>query len=241
VEVQILSPAQGILVVDSLAFTVDCNPIATSSKRGAVMMSCPDCGENLDKVPKEDPCPSCGGSRRQAVVSPAPIEAVAVVESASYKITKGAAPRPWTEKWQMVLFRFEDLERCYAGESLRSSLEAETRANDFFIECDHLRDWLVNDHASVLGLTEGQIRAYVKSSPALQACYDICNTYKHHTRDHGTTARIKDVQIGLGSRWITYEIDWGAPNAWTVDALDLANECVTSWRDFLKTNGISEK
>lgn len=40
------------------------------------------------------------GERRQAVVSPAPIELVTVTESVSYKITKGEEPRPWTEKWQ---------------------------------------------------------------------------------------------------------------------------------------------
>jgi hypothetical protein len=32
------------------------------------MMTCPDCGENLDAVPDGSPCPKCGGLRRDATV-----------------------------------------------------------------------------------------------------------------------------------------------------------------------------
>lgn len=35
------------------------------------MMYCPDCETNLDAVPVGDACPSCGGLRRSAVVTPA--------------------------------------------------------------------------------------------------------------------------------------------------------------------------
>ena len=39
------------------------------------MMSCPDCGADLNDVPVGDPCPKCGGTRRDATVSPGTIEA----------------------------------------------------------------------------------------------------------------------------------------------------------------------
>jgi hypothetical protein len=38
---------------------------------------------------------------------------------------------------------------------------------------------------------------------------------------------------------VTIEVDWATPKASTVDALDLANECVDSWQAFLKQNGIA--
>ena len=35
-------------------------------------MTCPDCGSNLDPVPISEPCPSCGGMRRNTTVTVAP-------------------------------------------------------------------------------------------------------------------------------------------------------------------------
>ena len=43
------------------------------------MMSCPDCQTNLDQVPVGDPCPTCGGMRRDAVVTPPTANAIARV------------------------------------------------------------------------------------------------------------------------------------------------------------------
>jgi hypothetical protein len=77
----------------------DCNHFATKqTKRVAEMMTCPDCGESLDDVSAGDPCQSCGGERRSAVVSPQPVGAVAIVESVIVKVRKDD-DRPWTEKW----------------------------------------------------------------------------------------------------------------------------------------------
>ncbi|MGI8513672.1 MAG: hypothetical protein ACR2NT_00755 [Acidimicrobiia bacterium] len=39
---------------------------------------------------------------------------------------------------------------------------------------------------------------------------------------------------------MTIEVDWATPKATTVDALDLANECIDSWRAFLKDFRIPE-
>jgi hypothetical protein len=201
------------------------------------MMTCPDCGRNLDDVPVGDLCPSCGGNRRAAVVSPAPVEVVTTVESVSYKITKGDN-RPWTEKWRLMLHHRDSLARSYAGEDRQGNIEAESRAMDFFAECDHLREWL--EHDSALGLNRGDIEAHFQSSSALRACNAICNTHKHHTRRSGTTARIREVNVHPEGVQVTIEVDWTMPSASAVDALNLADECVASWRSFFVANRIIE-
>jgi len=50
-------------------------------------MVCPDCGKNLDAVPVDRPCPRCGSGRRDAVVSPPTVAAVA----AAYNVMIGSA------------------------------------------------------------------------------------------------------------------------------------------------------
>lgn len=103
------------------------------------MMTCPDCGQNLDDVPVGVQCPSCSGTRRSATVTVAPLESSADMPAPTIKIRKHDV-RPWTEKWRLVLLRRDALARAYAGEDLRSNIEAEGRALDFFLECDHLQD-----------------------------------------------------------------------------------------------------
>jgi hypothetical protein len=48
------------------------------------MMFCPDCESSLDTVPVGEPCPTYGGTRREAMVRPEPISTVALVEEVSY-------------------------------------------------------------------------------------------------------------------------------------------------------------
>ena len=43
------------------------------------MMACPDCGENLDVVAVDSPCPNCGGLRRDAAVKVETVVGVAAI------------------------------------------------------------------------------------------------------------------------------------------------------------------
>jgi len=203
------------------------------------MMTCPDCGQNLDDVPVGAQCPSCSGTRRSATVTAAPLELSVDMPAPSIKIRKHDVRR-WTEKWSLTLLRRDALARAYAGETLTSSLEGESRALDFFVECHHLREWLEHDTASQLGVSSGDIVAHFQSSMALRACNAICNTHKHHTRSSGTTARIREVITSPQGFRISIEVDWATPAATTFDALDLVNECVASWRSFFAAHGINE-
>jgi hypothetical protein len=203
-------------------------------------MFCPDCNTNLDDVPGDAACPGCGGQARSAVAQAGTAGVVAMAGGLSTTITRGDH-RPWTEKWLTVLNCLDKLAEAYgpAGQALGNA-EVEARVETFFVECDHLRDWLDKDVAALAPATASDIEAHFLASPALCTCNAICNTHKHHTRRSGTTARIRQTSMSPAGARVSIEVDWALPSATTVDALDLANDCVKSWRSFFTTFGISE-
>ena len=157
------------------------------------------------------------------------------------KITKGDH-RPWTEKWWTVRQCLDTLRETYSGGAHGlGNVEIDGQVNTFFVECDTLHDWLKGDIASLPGISKANIDKHVSQSDPLTTCKDLCNTHKHHTRTSGTTARIRDTEVTpTGEVRVTIEIDWASRAATTVDALDLANDCIKSWRAFFKRFGVTE-
>jgi hypothetical protein len=122
-----------------------------------------------------------------------------------------------------------------------SNLEVDARCLNFFVECDHLRDWLKGDvDVAYQGVTADDVHKHFQSSVALQRCNAICNSHKHHTRSSGITARIRSTSITPHGARVAIEVDWARPSRTTVDALELADDCVASWQDFFKTFGLKE-
>jgi hypothetical protein len=202
-------------------------------------MFCPDCNTNLDDVTVHDPCPTCGGLRRWAVVCPEPAETTGSAWAPSIGIRRDDH-RPWHEKW---LLRSRDLIReAYTDVRGLSNAEVDERVNRFCGECHDLRDWLKRDLANLRGVTTTAVDEHVRQSAPLRISSAVANSHKHHTRDRQqTTARIRDTLMSpdQGAR-VTIEIDWASAQATTIDALDLANDCVDSWRAFLTQNGVAE-
>ncbi len=203
-------------------------------------MYCPDCKANLDDVNAGEPCPRCGGRRTSATAAVESIGVVAAVGEVSLMVTRGDR-RPWTEKWRVVLHCLEELESAYSGDARRlGNVAIDSRVLSFFVECDHVRDWLEGDIASLGGVAPADVASHFQASKPLLTCNAICNTHKHHTRRSGTTARIRDTEVTPTGARVTLEVDWATPHATTVDALDLARDCVASWRAFFTTFGIAE-
>lgn len=204
------------------------------------MMYCPDCDASLDEVPVGEACPNCGGRRRAAIASPPPVAVVAVVEEVSYKITR-SDHRPWEEKWRLVLHLRQQLAEAYAGNVPKGgNVEIDTHVTSFCVECYHFPEWLIGDLASIPGVSDTAIRHHKKATPLVIA-EAVANSHKHHTRIQGkTTARIRDTSVGSTGATVTIEVDWATPQATTIDALDLADQCVDSWRSFFKQYGIVE-
>ncbi len=203
-------------------------------------MWCPDCKASLDEVAVSDPCPACGGRIRSANAAVETIGVVAAVGEVSLKVTRGD-DRPWTQKWLAVIHSLDALRDAYGGDArLLGSVAIDSRVESFFVECDHLRDWLVGDVASLSDVVAPDIEQHFTASQPLLTCNKVCNTHKHHTRRSGTTARIRATELTPTGARVTIEVDWATSQATTVDALDLAQDCVTSRRAFFTRFGIAE-
>jgi hypothetical protein len=205
------------------------------------MMFCPDCNANLDDVPAEDPCPACGGHRRSATVTAETAKATASAGPVEISIDRNDY-RPWEEQWLRVLRCLARLRAAYSPEAVElGNAEVEDRAKTFFEECDHLRNWLKGDVAALPGVTEGDIDGHWRGSETLLTCNAISRTQKHHTPDWGKSAGIRrTVTASAVGITLQIETDWASESATTVDALELAEDCVKSWRGFFANFGIVE-
>ena len=202
---------------------------------------CEDCDANLDSVQPGEPCPTCGSTRRSIrVQAQSGLATFVTFPQPTIRISRDDK-RPWVEKWKSTMSRLDALRAVYTrAEEPKSNVDVDNRALDFFVDCDHLRDWIAEDDVSLPTITWTEVRGHLASSPPLQVCNAICNSHKHHTRASGVTARIRDTEIGPHGARVTIEVGWATPSATTVDALDLAEQCVESWRVFFKAQGISE-
>jgi hypothetical protein len=204
------------------------------------MMYCPDCGTGLDDVPVDEPCPQCGGTRRDARIFVHEIGTATEVPTPAIKV--GYTLQPWQQKWRDVQHGLEQVEDAYDitqapqhdNEYVRRVVE------DFFKDCRELADWLWQDRQST-GLDEPTVKAYMRGDRDLNLADAIAQTTKHHTRTMGTdpiTARIMDINTDPGGRDVT--IAWSQPSgaSGSEDALGLARRCVDAWRQFLAGRGL---
>jgi hypothetical protein len=109
----------------------------------------------------------------------------------------------------------------------------------FCSECQDMRDWLKDDIGSLPGVTEADMPAHATSSPPLTVTSAVANSHKHR-KAGTTTARIRSTRMTPQGARVLIEVDWATPGARSVDALDLANDCVAGWRNFFASHGITE-
>lgn len=165
------------------------------------------------------------------------------------RITKGTH-RPWVEKWVFMMHHLKRLDEFYDTNVAGSgNLDVEAWATGFFVECDHLVDWLCGDVTALSGVTETDIVNYAKASAALRHADEISNTHKHYRRRPykkgmapEPTARIGTTDRSSTGRWtVTIELDWLTRTTGpTIDARVLARECVEQWRAFFNAHTITE-
>lgn len=112
----------------------------------------------------------------------------------------------------------------------------------FFMHCYHVKDWIIRRNK--IGVTSKEVEAFINSNRCLQVCADLSNGSKHCELDRPArcgsqphvAARTYDA-----STWLTgsgggevlrakYSI---VTSSGAVDALELAEECMTCWRQFV--------
>ena len=145
-------------------------------------------------------------------------------------------------QYQRMMRYFHRLEQIEFGVKLGSERRGDDCIDDifaFFLNCYHLKDWLKNDPAFTKR-TKQQVEDYVKTTPCLLLCADICHATKHlmlrGTRS-GSVPRFEDINLtafegGPLDKHVAYQlvIEHAGKKQ---TALAIARECVRAWDSFL--------
>lgn len=111
----------------------------------------------------------------------------------------------------------------------------------FFLNCYHLKDWIKNDN-DVEQSKKEKVEPFISQNECMSVCADICNGIKHLERKSNRSD--KDPEFG-GRK---FSLNLGGPEpiikvkfsirtkTGTIDAFELASECVQKWEEFIKDN-----
>lgn len=120
-----------------------------------------------------------------------------------------------------------------------SQAEAQDEIYAFFMNCYHLRDWIIASGFK----PKAEVDTFISADPDLALCADICNGLKHFGLERARSSS--------GLTWSTasevmYYFPGGMPDDpiasehWVfttgetaVDMFDLADRCVAAWDGFL--------
>jgi len=117
----------------------------------------------------------------------------------------------------------------------------------FFLNCYHIKDWLKNGpdwHEGVeREVKERAVEQFVAESQELQICADLCNGNKHFHFDQqlrsGTAPEFHSIHVSVDATKCppTTTTRYMLRTAkGTVDAYELASECIDLWRSFIWTS-----
>ncbi len=111
----------------------------------------------------------------------------------------------------------------------------------FFLNCYHLKDWLIHDPAFPANAAE--IEGFINLNVDLQICADICNGHKHLKLSRPRSAESPKMGttkffVGLGSGQPTIGANYTVDTAsGPRDAYALAERCTELWRSFILSKG----
>ena len=147
---------------------------------------------------------------------------------------------PYQEQLGRVKRLRKDIERFSVAtdENFETALDAFT---SFFIQCYHMRDWLIKS-----GFGKIAVDHFIERSTWLSLCRDLANKQKHQKIDRYKPQNdFLDHGVGIStpiSRHFDYFIhkeprfgidvwEFGMP----IDVMEVADKCVNGWEDFLKS------
>jgi hypothetical protein len=111
----------------------------------------------------------------------------------------------------------------------------------FFLNCYHLKDWLINDTA--FPGTRTDVENYINANQELQLCADICNAHKHLRLDSPRSAENpcvsgQKIDLQLGESRAVIKIKFTIDTAsGPRDSFELATRCLKLWKEFIVIKG----
>jgi hypothetical protein len=112
----------------------------------------------------------------------------------------------------------------------------------FFMHCYHVRDWIA--HLNKVGVTAKDIDTFINTNPCLQICADLCNGSKHCELTRTPRSGSQPHVTGKAYEASTWFVGSGGgevlrarysimTSTGVVDALQLAEQCMDCWRQFV--------
>ncbi len=145
---------------------------------------------------------------------------------------------PYQEQLDRIKRLEEDLRRfsVASDDNFKSAVDAFT---SFFIQCYHLRDWLVESRYG-----RRDIDIFISQSSYLSLCRDMANKQKHKNIDKYEPQNhlIEHNDSGISTPIVRYYDPFKKENRFGVDVqefgtlidvIDLAEKCIEDWERFL--------
>lgn len=107
----------------------------------------------------------------------------------------------------------------------------------FFINCYHLKDWIINDNSAKVSAQE--VKDFVNQSEYLRVCGDICNGSKHLRIDFpksnkNTRIKGRNFSLSLGEVLPVFQAKYKIISGRKeYDAFELATKCLEEWGRFI--------
>ena len=146
------------------------------------------------------------------------------------------------EQLEIVKRYLKRIEEIYEGTPLLPGSNKEYYDDDvisFFIHCYHVRDWIV--HLNNRGVSSKEVDEYINKNRALSVCADLANGSKHcrltratRTEDQPHVSGQERYISRYGDEVSIMKCEYRIMSNWnTLDALELATECVALWDEYL--------
>ena len=145
---------------------------------------------------------------------------------------------PYQEQLDRIKRLEEDIRRFSVAtdDNFHGAVDAFT---SFFIQCYHLRDWLVESRYS-----RRDVDIFISQSPYLSLCRDLANKQKHKNIDKYEPQNhvIEHNDAGVKTPIFRYYDPFRKENRFAVDVqefgtlidvIDLAEKCIEGWERFL--------
>ncbi|MDD5155159.1 MAG: hypothetical protein PHF11_01575 [Candidatus Omnitrophica bacterium] len=152
----------------------------------------------------------------------------------------------WVEQYDRMIRWYERIKNINHGIlHNRDSRFYEDEVHAFFINCYHLKDWILHDKTLKIIEKDKKLKDFINNSSPLKICHDICNGLKHLELDKpkidkNTQFKSRHYSLELGGEKLIlsakYSIQCGGK---TFDAFSLATSCIEAWKDFIKNNKIN--
>ena len=153
---------------------------------------------------------------------------------------KEPLPRPWRDLWWVIRDALTEISIATGSQASKLGVPVlRSRFSRFFVEMDHLRDWLSTDDDELPHVTEAMVNQFAFNNDQLRVVNALSNTTKHRKRRSGMVADITAITFSPVRAIVNVSYAEGLEHMGVTDALVLARGAIDAWGQFFDKYGIT--